>query len=223
MILNPKNPPPKHIYNSIEELSSDPKFAGVKKYGASGTPRCLGTVHDVTGACGVDYRSLVTAGYDDATMRLNGENDAIVDSWNWKDAANNTDEIDVLYDRERDGDEVLQKLLENMPMYAVIGLGSAAEAKVMYQGTPGYISKDNPRRARHTVVNMGYLTDGTPIIYDLTKFKKGIQKKNLKEINYIAVPKGGANTTYATLTGKSPVNSKEYIQEQQTVFSISKI
>ncbi len=183
-----------YIFKSLEEAkSSNPGYAKIRtKNPGSTITRCVGAAHDAAGLCGVNYRAMVSKGYDDKTMRLKGENDAIVDAWNWKDAAYNTDEIDILYDRERDGLDVLEKLRKDLPLNAFIGTGDARGK---------YISEDNARRARHGIVNLGYLEDGTPIIYDLTKFKAGIPAKYSGQINYIAVPKGGGSTTFSSLSG----------------------
>jgi len=190
----------KYIFNSIEDIYKlYPELHDIQaRNPGSKMTRCVGSAHDASKICGIDYRSLVARAYDDKTMRLPGENDAIVDAWNWKDAANNTDDIEVLYDRERDGPEILQELLANLPLHAFIGTGNA--------GKKGYVDKSDNIRSSHGIFHMGYLPDGTNLIYDLTKIKKGIPDSYLNNINYIAIPKGGG---YKTFTSMRPSKEEE--------------
>jgi len=203
----------KYIFNSIEDIYKlYPELYNIRaKNPGSDMTRCVGSAHDASKICGIDYRALVAKAYDDATMRLPGENDAIVDAWNWKDAANNTDEIEVLYDRERDGPEILQELLKNLPLHAFIGTGNA--------GKKGYVKESDKIRSSHGIFHMGYLPDGTNLIYDLTKIKKGIPANYLNNINYIAVPKGGS---YTTFTSMRPSKEEEDAKKAKKLEEIKK-
>ena len=53
----------------------------------------------------------------------------------------------------------------------------------------------NPHRvSRHAIINLGFTEDGSPIIYDLGKFSKGIPSKYKGEINSVVVK--SANKRY---------------------------
>lgn len=197
----------KHIYNTLDDISKDPKYSKIKRLASSGTTRCVGAAHDASKICGIDYRSMVSRGYD-KSFRLAGENDDIVDAWNWKDAANNTDEIDVIYDREKHDPKVLDKLLKDLPLNSFIGTGDARGR---------YISKKNKLRSRHGITVLGYLPNGAPIVYDLTKFKEGIPAKYKGKINYIAVPKGGKNTTFSTLLPSTEHKASAGVPEKEII------
>lgn len=173
-----EDPPSNYIYKSAKDLAKDAKFKNIRLHAKSGVTRCLGSALDAGKACGYDYRPTLYKAFKTAPKVL-GDADNVVDAWDMLNASNNTDDITVIYDRERDG-AITSEMLENLPLYAFIGTGDARGK---------YISKKNKKRiSRHGIINLGFTEAGKPIIYDLGKFSEGIPSKYLKEINYIAVP-----------------------------------
>lgn len=185
-ILHKYNKPPmfqvggkqSHIYKSAKELAKDAKFKNIRLHAKSGVTRCLGSALDAGKVCGYDYRPVLHKAFKTAP-RVLGDTDNVVDAWDMKNASNNTDDISIIYDREKDG-PITEEILNNLPLYAFIGTGDARGK---------YISKKNKKRiSRHGIINTGFTESGKPIIYDLGKFSEGVPKKYLNEINYIAVP-----------------------------------
>jgi len=169
---------PKTTFSSIEEAASQEYLKNIRlRMPDTGTTRCLGSALD---ACPYDYRTaLGKAVNKHGSIRYNGEDDDVIDAWNMLDVIRNSEDLVLLYDRERDG-ELDQEMLSTLSENTVIGTGRA---------NGKYIDENNPDRSRHAIITIGNLTDGTPIIYDLGKVYKGVPDKYRDQINYIAMPK----------------------------------
>lgn len=194
------------IYSSVEELSGKPAFKKITLK-TNGVTRCLGAGID---ACkisgGHDWRQ--TFGKVGKYDRVK-ENDWVVDSWDVKNVAKVSNDIDLLYDREKDGD-ITPEMLENLPAHALIGTGDV-------RGKYG-VRKDYPTRvSRHTIINMGWTQKGKPIIYDLGKFSEGIPEKYLNEINFIAAPK---NAKYFPKPEEKKTETKEPSGTHRSIYSL---
>lgn len=179
-----------HIYNSADELQNSPYLAGIQKYGSSGkVTRCYGMVLDGMERLNADkggnykYRGGFYKGSKTGPEIVIGDNDNTIDSWNALDAAYHSEDVEVLYDVKRDG-PIKQELLDNLPLYAIIGTGDV-------RGKYG-VSTENPNRlSRHTIGNFGWDKDGNPLIYDLGKVTaRGYEKyRDRGDINFIIAPK----------------------------------
>jgi len=169
---------PGTAFSSIEEASNQDYLKNIRlRMPDTGTTRCLGSALD---ACPFDYRTALGKSVNKhGSIRYNGENDDVIDAWNMLDVIRNSEDLVLLYDRERDGD-LDQEILNTLPENVMIGTGRA---------NGKYIDENNPDRSRHAIVTIGNLVDGTPIIYDLGKIYKGIPDKYRNQINYIAMPR----------------------------------
>ena len=83
-----------------------------------------------------------------------------------------------VYDRNTDGD-MTDETLASLPLYSIIGTGDARGV---------YTDKNTNKRSRHAMMVVGYLEDGTPLIYDLGKIHAGLPKKYRNQVNFIASP-----------------------------------
>lgn len=83
-----------------------------------------------------------------------------------------------MYDRNTDGD-ITDETLSSLPLYSIIGTGDARGV---------YTDKNTNKRSRHTMMVIGYLEDGTPLIYDLGKIHAGLPEKYRNQVNFIASP-----------------------------------
>ncbi len=170
-----------YIYESVNDLAKDPRFKDINLYSKSGVTRCLGSALDAGKVCGYDYRPVFGKSFPTAA-RVKGDNDNVVDAWDVLNAANNTDELEVIYDRARDG-AITEGRLKRIPLHALIGTGNVAGKYGVSADIEGIVSS-------HALINLGYNEKGEPLIYDRGKITAGIQAKYLNSINYILVPKG---------------------------------
>lgn len=166
------------VYESPKQLQD--KLSGIPlRNKKTGTTRCFGTVLDAADKSGYYMRGVLER-LPKGLPRVIGDNDNVVDSWNFLDAAYLSDELEVIYDADRDG-PLDKEMLTKLPLFAVLGAGDARGK---------YVSKENPKKlSRHTIGNMGYTNDGKPLIYDLGKISVGVPDKYINDINFIVVPK----------------------------------
>ncbi len=231
ILFNKPMPAPEeqsHIYNSAEELAADPKFGTIKKYAPSGVTRCYGTILDAHGLCKAPEEEGLRSTFSKAfktAPRIPGDPDNVVDAWDALNAAYNSDDLEVLYDRAVDPPEKLEALMKSgLPLNASLYTGDARDKGKgdirtgrTESGRRSFVSgKDrNPNRvSRHAIINLGFTKNGKPIIYDLGKFSEGIPSKYKGEINSIIIPKGGSTKTYKQLAGVReeapvPIESRE--------------
>jgi len=170
---------PKTTFSSLEEASGQAYLKDINlRMADTGTTRCLGSALD---ACKYDYRTALGRSVNKhGSIRYKGENDDVIDAWNMLDVVRNSEDLVLLYDRERDG-ELNKSMLETLPENTMIGTGNANRR--------GYIDADNPQRSQHAIVTIGTLTNGRPIVYDLGKVYEGVPDKYVNQINYIAIPR----------------------------------
>jgi hypothetical protein len=173
------------IYDTPEDLKKSFDFSKIRKKAPSGNTRCLGMGLDAAKVCGFDFRSvLYNKGANTSVTQLPWDDkEGVVDSWNMKEASYNSEDLEVIYDREKDG-PISEEMLKNLPMYAMIGTGDARKGKKKYI-SPSY----EKRVSRHSIINLGFTPEGDPIIYDMGDVSAGIPKKYTGEINFIAAPK----------------------------------
>ncbi len=181
-----------YIYKSSKAQSENPNYKKIRTKTSTGTTRCFGSGIDavctkINPEHGFDYRSVFAKTYKTAG-RIPGDSDNVVDAWDAKNAAYNTDDITVDYDRDITGD-VTDEHLNNLALNSIILTGDARKGQT--GGKRSFVSgKDkNPNRiSRHAITVTGFTSTGVPIVYDLGKFHEGIPKRYKGEINAIISP-----------------------------------
>jgi hypothetical protein len=173
-----------YVFKSIKELLDyKPSIAKIPIKSDKGNYICLGAALNCNIELGHNYRTELYRRKGKGPEIVIGDKDNTVDSWNMLAAAYNSDDMEVLYDRYRDG-EISQEMLDNLPVHALIGTGDA-------RGHFG-ISTENPNiLSRHTITVPGFMENGKPIIYDLGKLTQGIDPEKYKKnnINFVVAPK----------------------------------
>lgn len=217
-----------YVYESAIIQSENPRYKKIRTKTSTGTTRCFGSGIDavctkINPEHGFDYRSVFAKTYGTAD-RVPGDSDNVVDAWDAKNAAYNTDDITVSYDRDITGD-ITNEHLSNLALNSIILTGDARKGET--GGRRSFVSgKDkNPNRiSRHAITVTGFTKDGVPIIYDLGKFHEGIPDKYKGEINAILSPTKDRKyfdqnyLTASTTSGKAKkVNPEAPKEEKPTI------
>jgi hypothetical protein len=174
------------LYNTAEEARNDPRLANIRTMGKNYT-RCLGSALDASKNLGFNWNNILAQYYINHGYRPDrpGEragDKGIIDSWNVYDVLKDYPNLASLdYDIAR-GDKWNDDVINKAKRFSLI-LAKDARGK--------YTSKSDDIRAAHTMMVIGYLKNGTPLIYDLGKIHEGLPKKYEGKVLRIFSPVNG--------------------------------
>jgi len=148
----------------------------------NGTWRCTGSALD---ACGYDWRANLNT---NNLPNIPGDDRKSLDAWDLPFAIKASPKSGaVIYDKAA-GNHIEAAQLKTLPVGTLIGMHDARGSRYGIGRYPVALS-------RHTEAVIGYLEDGTPLLYSLGKIRP-VNQLDMNEVNYIAVPNAKKDYSY---------------------------